>query len=82
MKAKKFACGERLQRFLIAFMMLLILGLLAKGYNLAALILLAFISIMFVIYGIFDFCPSTWVLNKIFGSCYCECKEEKNENKL
>jgi hypothetical protein len=82
MKAKKIACGERLQRFLIAFMMLVILGLLSKGYNLAALILLAFVAIMFAIYGLFDFCPSTWVLNKIFGSCYCECKDEDNENQL
>jgi ABC-type bacteriocin/lantibiotic exporter with double-glycine peptidase domain len=79
MKARKFFCGERIQRFLMAFMMLIILGLLAKGMNLAALILLAFVAIMLTIYGLFDFCPSTWMLNKIFGSCYCECKEENNE---
>jgi hypothetical protein len=79
MKAKKFFCGERIQRFLMAFMMLIILGLLAKGMNLAALILLAFVAIMFTIYGLFDFCPSTWILNKIFGSCYCECKDENDE---
>jgi hypothetical protein len=77
MKAKKFMCGERLQRFLMAFMMIVILFFLAKGMNLTALILLAFIAIMLAIYGAFDFCPSTWLLNKIFGSCYCECKDEK-----
>jgi hypothetical protein len=77
MKAKKFLCGERIQRFLMAFMMLIILGLLAKGMNLAALILLAFVAIMLTIYGLFDFCPSTWFLTKIFGSCYCECKDEE-----
>ena len=77
MKSKKFACGERLQRFLMSFMMILVLTLLAKGFMIVSLVLLAFLAIMLFIYGIFDFCPSTWVLNKIFGSCYCECKEEE-----
>ena len=77
MKAKKFLCGERLQRFLMAFMMIVILMLLANGVNTVALALLAFVAIMLVIYGLFDFCPSTWMLNKLFGSCYCECEEEK-----
>jgi ACR3 family arsenite efflux pump ArsB len=77
MKAKRFLCGERLQRFLMAFMMLIILALLAKGAQIIALALLAFVAIMLVIYGLFDFCPSTWILTKLFGSCYCECEEEK-----
>jgi hypothetical protein len=76
MKSKKFACAERLQRFLMAFMMLLILVLLAKGVSTVALALLAFVSIMLFIYGVFDFCPSTWMLTKLFGSCYCECGED------
>ena len=77
MKSKKFVCGERLQRFLMAFMMIVILMLLANGATTIALALLAFVAIMLFIYGIFDFCPSTWMLNKLFGSCYCECKEEE-----
>jgi len=77
MKSKKFVCAERMQRFLMAFMMLLILVLLAKGVTTVALALLAFVAIMLVIYGMFDFCPSTWMLTKLFGSCYCECKEEQ-----
>lgn len=76
MKAKKFLCGERLQRFLMAFMMLLIMVLLAKGAEVVALVLLAFVAIMLFIYGVYDFCPSTWLLTKLFGSCYCECQEE------
>lgn len=76
MKANKFLCGERLQRFLMAFMMLLIMVLLAKGAEVVALVLLAFVAIMLFIYGVFDFCPSTWLLTKLFGSCYCECQEE------
>ena len=77
MKTKKFACAERLQRFLMAFMMLIIMALLAKGYSVAGLGLLAFVSIMLFIYGVFDFCPSTFMLTKFFGSCYCECKDEE-----
>jgi len=77
MKSKKFACAERLQRFLMAFMMIIILVLLANGVTTIALALLAFVAIMLFIYGVFDFCPSTWILTKLFGSCYCECKEEE-----
>ena len=76
-KSKKFLCAERIQRFLMAFMMLIILALLAKGITLVALGLLAFVAIMLTIYGFFDFCPSTWMLTKLLGSCFCECKEEK-----
>jgi len=75
MKSKKFACAERLQRFLMAFMMLVVLTLLAKGMSVIALALLSFVAIMLFIYGLFDFCPSTWILTKFFDSCYCECKE-------
>jgi len=77
MKSKKFVCGERLQRFLMAFMMIIILMLLANGVTTIALALLAFVAIMLFIYGVFDFCPTTWMLTKLFGSCYCVCKEEE-----
>jgi len=82
MKAKKLWCAERVQRLMMSMFLLLILILLAKGYSVAGLALLAFMSIMLFIHFAFDFCPSTVVLNKIFGSCYCECKEENDENKL
>ena len=76
-KSKKFLCAERIQRFMMAFMMLVILALLAKGVMVVALGLLAFVAIMLTIYGLFDFCPSTWMLTKLLGSCFCECKEEE-----
>ena len=76
-KSKKFLCAERIQRFMMAFMMLVILALLAKGIMVVALALLAFVAIMLTIYGLFDFCPSTWMLTKLLGSCFCECKEEE-----
>ncbi len=82
MKAKKFWCAERVQRLVMSIFTLIILFLLAVGQSLAAIILLAFMSVMLFIYFIFDFCPSTWILTKIFESCYCECKGEKNENQL
>ena len=80
MKTKKLMCAERVQRLMMSLFLLLILALLAKGYSLAGLILIAFMSIMLFIHFVFDFCPSTVVLLKLFGSCYCECKEEENEN--
>lgn len=82
MKTKKLWCAERVQRLMMSIFTFIILILLAKGLMLAALILLAFMSIMLFIYFAFDFCPSTWMLTKILGSCYCECKGEENENQL
>ena len=82
MKTKKLMCAERVQRLMMSVFLLIILALLAKGYNLAGLIMIAFMSIMLFIHFIFDFCPSTVVLLKLFGSCYCECEGEENENQL
>jgi len=82
MKTKKLWCAERVQRLMMSIFILIILMLLAKGTTLAALVLLAFMAVMLFIYFAFDFCPSTWMLTKLFGSCYCECKEEENENQL
>ena len=82
MKSKKLWCAERVQRLMMSIFVLIVLMLLSKGYHLAALIMLAFMSIMLFIYFIFDFCPSTWMLTKVFGSCYCECEGEKDANQL
>jgi len=80
MKAKTMFCAERVQRLMMSIFLLIILALLAKGYYTAGLALLAFMSVMLFIHFIFDFCPSTVVLQKIFGSCYCECKDENGQN--
>jgi len=79
MKTKKLLCAERVQRLMMSLFLLLILALLAKGYSTIGLGLLAFMSIMLFIHFMFDFCPSTVMLLKLFGSCYCECGEN-NEN--
>jgi hypothetical protein len=82
MKAKKLWCAERVQRLMMSIFLLLILALLSKGYYLIGLGLIAFMSIMLFIHFATDFCPSTVLLNKIFGSCYCECQKEENEDQL
>ena len=82
MKTKKLWCAERVQRLMMSMFLLLILALLAKGHTLAGLILITFMAIMLFIHFAFDFCPSTVILEKIFGSCYCECEGENDENKL
>jgi len=79
MKTKNLFCAERVQRLMMSLFLLLILALLAKGYSTVGLALLAFMSVMLFIHFIFDFCPSTIVLLKIFGSCY-SCEGEDNEN--
>ncbi len=77
MKTKKLWCAERVQRLMMSMFLLVILALLAKGMWSIGLGLLAFMAIMLFIHFAFDFCPSTIVLEKIFGSCYCECKDEE-----
>ncbi len=77
MKGSKFWCSERVQRLVISIYTLIVLFFLAKGDTLTGLILLAFLSIMLFVYFAFDFCPSIWILNKIFGSCY-EGRENEN----
>jgi len=82
MKAKKLWCAERVQRLMMSIFILIVLMLLSKGAVVIALGLLTFMAIMLFIYFAFDFCPSTWMLTKLLGSCYCECEGENDENKL
>jgi len=73
-------CAERITRFMTAGMILFIMFLLTQGSATIALGLLAFIAVMMVIWGAFDFCPSIWMLSKFLPSCYCKCEEKKEEN--
>ena len=82
MKTKKFWCAERVQRLMMSMFALIILVLLAKGLTTLGLALLAFMSVMLFVFFVFDFCPSTWMLTKLLGSCYCECEGENDENQL
>ena len=82
MKTSKFWCAERVQRLMMSMFALIILIFLAKGMTTVGLALLAFMSVMLFIFFVFDFCPSTWMLTKLLGSCYCECEGEHDENQL
>ena len=72
-------CAERVTRFLTAGMIFIIMYFVGTNPTIA-LALLAFVAIMMVIWGAFDFCPSIWMFRKFLPSCYCKCKEkEENE---
>jgi hypothetical protein len=72
-------CAERVTRFMTVVMLLVIMYFVGANTTIA-LALLAFMAIMMMIWGAFDFCPSIWMMRKILPRCYCECpKEENNE---
>ena len=72
-------CAERITRFMTVVMLLVIMYFVGANTTIA-LALLAFMAIMMMIWGAFDFCPSIWMMRKILPRCYCECpKEENNE---
>jgi len=72
-------CAERVTRFLTAGMIFVIMYFVGVNATIA-LTLLAFVAIMMVIWGAFDFCPSIWMLRKFLPSCYCECEKKEEEN--
>lgn len=61
-------CAERLQRLMMASVLLIAYFLMSigSGYGIA---LLLFAVVMIVIWAITDFCPSIWFFTKIFGHC-------------
>jgi len=71
-------CAERITRFMSVIMLVVIMYFVGANATIA-LALLAFMAIMTAIWGAFDFCPSIYMMKKIFPSCYCKC-EEKGEN--
>ena len=72
-------CVERVARAINSIVLLVIIAIFAKGYETFALAFLAFVSIMMMIWALFDFCPSIWLLSKFLPKCYCECDEDKKE---
>lgn len=61
-------CAEKIQRLLMAFMLLLAFYLMSIGSALG-MILQLFIIAMIVVWAVTDFCPSLWAFGKIFGNC-------------
>ena len=74
-------CASRMQRILTAIMLGLILyffaiaaqdfrGGLVESVNFQiAVVLQIFVILMMIIWGITNFCPSTWAMKKIFPPC-------------
>jgi Na+-driven multidrug efflux pump len=70
-------CAQKIQRLMMA-VMLVISYMLLMSPNLSGIgsILFGFIVIMIVIWGVTDFCPSIWFLQKTIGDCQDTNKEE------
>jgi hypothetical protein len=74
-------CAARMQRILTALMLGIILYFFAMGaqdfqsglkesfHFQVAVVLQIFVIIMMLIWAITNFCPSTWLMNKIFPPC-------------
>jgi len=77
-------CASRMQRILTAIMLGLILYFFATGAQdfqagmkestnfMIATVLQIFVIIMMLIWAVTNFCPSTWMMSKIFPPCEWE----------
>jgi Na+/alanine symporter len=63
-------CAEKIQRFLMGIVLTICMVLFVQGMTQIAVILQTFVILMVIIWAFTDFCPSLWVFDKIFGSCY------------
>ncbi len=62
-------CVSRIQRLLTSFVLGLVIALYFMGYTTVALWLQVFVIVMLLVWAITNFCPSIWVLKKIFPPC-------------
>jgi hypothetical protein len=62
-------CAEKIQRFLMAIVLTLSMGLTALGHVQYGMLLQGFVILMVIVWAIKDFCPSLWVFTKLFGTC-------------
>ncbi len=61
-------CAEKLQRLMMAVVLMIAYALISMG-SIYGTILLIFTIVMILIWAITDFCPSIWLLTKLFGHC-------------
>lgn len=61
-------CAEKLQRLMMAIVVLIAYFLISIGSPYGTALLL-FVVVMIVLWAITDFCPSIWLLTKLFGHC-------------
>ena len=62
-------CAEKIQRFLMAIVLTVILVLFSSGNIQLAVVLQTLVIIMVVVWALTDFCPSLWAFGKLFGKC-------------
>lgn len=62
-------CAEKIQRSLMASVLLLSMWLITEGLTSYGLALQGFIVFMIIVWAVKDFCPSLWAFDKLFGSC-------------
>jgi hypothetical protein len=62
-------CAERIQRFLMAIVLIIAMLLFANGLMLYAMIIQTFVILMVIVWALTDFCPSIWIFTKLFGKC-------------
>ena len=72
-------CVDRVQRVVTAVVLMLVLAVFGKGFYVVGLGMIGFISIMMLIWGLFDFCPMYFILSKFLPKCDCQ-DSEKEEN--
>jgi len=65
--------SEIIQRFMMGFMMMVALYLYNTGETMFANIILGGMTVLVLIWAIFDFCPSLWTLKKIFKDECSKC---------
>ncbi len=61
-------CAERIQRFLMAIVLLVALYFMSIG-SVIGIVLQLFVIAMVVVWAISDFCPSLWFFGKTMGHC-------------
>ena len=62
-------CAEKIQRFLMAIVLTVILVLFSSGNIQLAVVLQTLVIVMVVVWALTDFCPSLWAFGKLFGKC-------------
>lgn len=73
-------CAERVHRMLIAFMLGFVMMFAGMQLIKLAFLLQLFIMIMLLIWAFTDFCPSLYILKKVFPSCYSDIETDGKEN--
>ena len=61
-------CAEKLQRLMMAVVLMVAYVLMSSG-SVYGTVLLGLVIAMIVIWAVTDFCPSIWLLTKVFGHC-------------